>query len=163
MAGPFQAVYSSPVGDIVVGATADEVCSLEFVKGRKRPAASPAASSRALSACFHQLDEYFAGERKIFELMLRLRGTEFQIKVWRALLDVSYGETASYGDIARAIGRPNAVRAVGHANGQNPVSIIVPCHRIIGRSGALVGYGGGLERKVWLLGHEKRYSGKVRD
>jgi methylated-DNA-[protein]-cysteine S-methyltransferase len=162
MAGLFQAIYSSPIGEIVVGATADEVCSLEFVKGRKRPAASPAASSRALSACLRQLDEYFAGERKIFELMLRLHGTEFQLKVWRALLDVGYGETASYGDMARAIGRPKAVRAVGHANGQNPVSIIVPCHRIIGSSGALVGYGGGLERKAWLLGHEKKYSRKSR-
>jgi methylated-DNA-[protein]-cysteine S-methyltransferase len=155
-----EAVYSSPIGDIVVGATEDEVCSLEFVHGRRRPAAGSGAPSRALSACLEQLDEYFAGKRRIFELALRLSGTEFQTKVWRALLDVGFGETATYGDIARVIRRPNAVRAVGAANGRNPISIVIPCHRIVGSAGALVGYGGGLWRKEWLLGHEKKFSGK---
>ena len=101
-----------------------------------------------------QLEEYFAGERTRFELRLAPSGTPFQQRVWKALQDVVFGRTASYGDIARAIGRPEASRAVGAANGKNPIAIIIPCHRIIGSSGALVGYAGGLPRKKWLLAHE---------
>jgi methylated-DNA-[protein]-cysteine S-methyltransferase len=101
-----------------------------------------------------QLEEYFAGERTKFELDLAPRGTPFQVRVWKALTTITYGRTASYGEIARAIGRPEASRAVGAANGKNPIAIIVPCHRIIGSSGALVGYAGGLPRKKWLLAHE---------
>jgi methylated-DNA-[protein]-cysteine S-methyltransferase len=103
-----------------------------------------------------QLEEYFAGERTRFDLRLAPRGTPFQSRVWKALLEVGYGRTASYGEIARAIGRPEASRAVGAANGKNPIAIIVPCHRIIGSSGSLVGYAGGLPRKKWLLAHEGR-------
>ena len=143
----------SPIGLVEVAATEGEVASVEFVE--KRPAAVSAASSPALADALRQLDEYFRGRRRVFELMLRLEGTPFQTLVWRALLEVGYGETASYGAIARAIGRPNSTRAVGAANGRNPISIIVPCHRIIGSSGALTGYGGGLERKEWLLRHER--------
>jgi len=101
-----------------------------------------------------QLEEYFAGERTRFDLALAPHGTPFQQRVWKALLAVGFGRTASYGEIARAIGRPEASRAVGAANGKNPIAIIVPCHRIIGASGALVGYAGGLPRKKWLLAHE---------
>jgi methylated-DNA-[protein]-cysteine S-methyltransferase len=104
--------------------------------------------------CIAQLDEYFNGKRKKFAVPLDLRGTDFQISVWRALLDVPFGSTASYGRIADAIGRPGSARAVGGANHRNPVSIIVPCHRIIGGDGNLTGYGGGLWRKEWLLRHE---------
>ncbi|HEY2365943.1 MAG TPA: methylated-DNA--[protein]-cysteine S-methyltransferase, partial [Polyangiaceae bacterium] len=96
----------------------------------------------------------FAGERTRFDLRLAPRGTPFQQRVWKALLGVAFGRTASYGEIARAIGRPEASRAVGAANGKNPIAIIVPCHRIIGANGALVGYAGGLPRKKWLLAHE---------
>jgi len=101
-----------------------------------------------------QLNEYFAGERTEFDLKLDMRGTQFQKDVWNALLTIPYGETRSYGEIAKQIGRPDRARAVGSANGSNPISIIVPCHRVIGADGSLVGYGGGLDRKRFLLDHE---------
>jgi methylated-DNA-[protein]-cysteine S-methyltransferase len=150
----FRAWYESPIGVIEIEATESEVTRVEFDAGERRTSAT--AFSPALEAAVRQLDEYFRGRRRVFELMLRLEGTEFQNRVWRGLLDVGYGETASYGEIARAIGRPKSTRAVGAANGRNPISIIVPCHRIIGSSGALTGYGGGLWRKEWLLRHENR-------
>ncbi|TVY10190.1 methylated-DNA--[protein]-cysteine S-methyltransferase [Paenibacillus cremeus] len=108
----------------------------------------------ALAEVAEQLRDYFAGRRKSFELPLDLRGTPFQVKVWRALLEVPYGKAWSYKDIAERIGSPKAVRAVGGSNNRNPVAIIVPCHRVIGSSGALVGYGGGLHVKTFLLEHE---------
>lgn len=103
-----------------------------------------------------QLEEYFAGERREFSLELAAAGTDFQRQVWQALRAIPFAQTVSYGDIARQIGNPNAVRAVGLANGRNPISIIVPCHRVIGADGSLTGYGGGLERKRFLLALEKR-------
>ena len=102
-----------------------------------------------------QLAEYFAGKRRVFDLPLGPRGSEFQVRVWRALMRIPYGETCSYGDIARTIGRPDASRAVGAANGRNPIPIIVRCHRVIGANGSLTGYGGGLPVKRWLLDHER--------
>lgn len=102
-----------------------------------------------------QLDEYFRGERQQFELELDLVGTAFQRRVWEALLTIPYGQTRSYGDIARQIGAPGAPRAVGLANGHNPIGIIVPCHRVIGANGRMTGYGGGIERKELLLGLER--------
>ena len=98
-----------------------------------------------------QLNEYFNGERTTFDLPFALEGTAFQKQVWAALCEIGYGETMSYGELAERIGRPNAARAVGRANGTNPVSIIVPCHRVIGSNGSLVGYGWGTDRKSWLL------------
>jgi len=102
-----------------------------------------------------QLDEYFAGTRQDFNVALELRGSPFQVEVWTALQAIPYGETTSYAGIAGAIGRPAAVRAVGAANGRNPISIIVPCHRVIGADGSLTGYGWGVEHKAWLLDHER--------
>jgi methylated-DNA-[protein]-cysteine S-methyltransferase len=107
-----------------------------------------------LPAAIRQLAEYFAGKRREFELPLRLEGTEFQRRVWGELEEIPYGETWSYGQLASRIGKPGASRAVGLANGRNPISIVVPCHRVIGADGSLTGYGGGLERKQWLLAHE---------
>jgi methylated-DNA-[protein]-cysteine S-methyltransferase len=101
-----------------------------------------------------QLEEYFAGDRREFDLPLRLHGTEFQRRVWDVLTEIPYGVTWSYGQLAKRIDNPNASRAVGLANGRNPISILVPCHRVIGADGSLTGYGGGLERKQWLLAHE---------
>lgn len=98
-----------------------------------------------------QLDEYFAGARRKFEVALDLRGNSFELAVWEALLEIPYGETASYGEIARRVGHPGAPRAVGVANARNPVALIVPCHRVIGSNGSLTGYGGGLDRKRFLL------------
>ncbi len=103
----------------------------------------------------HQLTNYFAGTLTEFDLPLQMQGTIFQQRVWAALETIPYGITMSYGELAQQIGQPNASRAVGLANGRNPVSIIVPCHRVIGASGKLTGYGGGIERKQWLLNHER--------
>jgi methylated-DNA-[protein]-cysteine S-methyltransferase len=103
-----------------------------------------------------QLAEYFAGERDDFDLPLEMNGTDFQRAVWKALTKIPFGETRTYAQIAKAIGRPNAVRAVGAANGANPICVIVPCHRVIGSDGSLTGFGGGLPRKKWLLAHETR-------
>ncbi|MCW2542242.1 MAG: methylated-DNA--protein-cysteine S-methyltransferase [Frankiales bacterium] len=105
-----------------------------------------------------QLGEYFAGDRRDFDLPLSARGTAFQQQVWAALLAIPYGRTTSYGRMAASISSPNASRAVGLANGQNPISIIVPCHRVVGANGSLTGYGGGLDAKRWLLTHEVRYT-----
>ena len=102
-----------------------------------------------------QLDEYFAGSRRDFELPLDLQGTEFQVAAWNALADIPYGHTASYGQQAASIGRPKAVRAIGGANGRNPVGIVLPCHRIVGADGSLTGFGGGIAVKKWLLDHEQ--------
>jgi len=109
-----------------------------------------------------QLDEYFKGKRRKFSVKLDLRGTVFQKRVWQALLKIPFGGTASYQDIAEAVGNRKAVRAVGNANGANPVAIIVPCHRVIGSDGSLVGYGSGLWRKRWLLSHEQKHSPRTR-
>jgi methylated-DNA-[protein]-cysteine S-methyltransferase len=105
-----------------------------------------------------QLAEYFAGKRREFDLPLGPRGSGFQERVWRALVAIPFGETRSYGELARAIGRPAASRAVGSANSKNPISIIVPCHRVIGANGTLTGYAGGMAAKRWLLDHESRYA-----
>ena len=104
-----------------------------------------------------QLDAYFAGELSAFHLEMNLLGTPFQQRMWSQLCDIPYGETISYGELARRIGNANASRAVGLANGRNPIALIVPCHRVIGANGSLTGYGGGLERKTWLLEHELRH------
>jgi methylated-DNA-[protein]-cysteine S-methyltransferase len=104
-----------------------------------------------------QLDAYFAGELATFDLEMNMIGTAFQRAVWAQLSAIPYGETISYGELAGRVGNPNASRAVGLANGRNPIAIIVPCHRVIGADGSLTGYGGGLERKTWLLDHEKQH------
>jgi len=110
----------------------------------------------ALADVAAQLAEYFAGERLAFDLPLAPAGTPFQLKVWMALRDIPYGRTTTYGELAAEIGQPTASRAVGLANGRNPLAVIVPCHRVIGRDGTLTGFGGGLDRKRWLLEHESR-------
>jgi methylated-DNA-[protein]-cysteine S-methyltransferase len=119
-------------------------------------------SSRVMRETIRQLRLYFAGELQIFDLPLELVGTEFQKKVWAALVTIPYGETRSYTQIAAQIDAPRAVRAVGAANGRNPIPIVVPCHRVIGASGSLVGFGGGLERKRLLLDLEAKHAGRSR-
>jgi methylated-DNA-[protein]-cysteine S-methyltransferase len=118
------------------------------------------ASAGPLPQAVRQLGEYFAGSRREFDLPLRPNGTEFQRRVWRALTEIPYGETWSYGELAKRIGNPNASRAVGLANGRNPIALVVPCHRVIGADGSLTGYGGGLPRKQWLLAHEGLQGGQ---
>ena len=146
----------SPIGALRVDARGDAIVAI-YLPGRA-PASSitPARKSGALTAAARQLTEYFAGKRRAFDLPLAPDGTPFQQRVWRALLAIPYGQTCSYADIARAIGAPlGASRAVGAANGANPIAIVIPCHRVIGASGKLVGYGGGLPTKAWLLAHEQ--------
>ncbi|MDA0366440.1 MAG: methylated-DNA--[protein]-cysteine S-methyltransferase [Chloroflexi bacterium] len=122
---------------------------------------APARDSEAARPVVAQLGAYFAGERFDFELPLAPRGTAFQREVWNALSAIPPRQTRSYGEIAAAIGRPRASRAVGAANGRNPIAIVVPCHRVIGANGSLTGYGGGLDRKLWLLDHERTAAGSV--
>jgi methylated-DNA-[protein]-cysteine S-methyltransferase len=110
----------------------------------------------SVNVAITQLEEYFDGSRRSFDLPLDLRGTEFQVEAWNALAEIPYGHTASYGQQAASIGRPKAVRAIGGANGRNPVAIVLPCHRIVGADGSLTGFGGGIEVKKWLLDHEQR-------
>ncbi len=148
----------TPIGRVIVGVTEDALVGLWFDGGERTPPEhGPIDGSHALIGLVRrQLDEYFAGDRTAFDIPLRLDGTSFQREVWSALATVPHAHTSTYGAIARQIGRPGAARAVGAANGQNPISIIVPCHRLVGAHGALTGYGGGLERKAWLLDHERR-------
>ncbi|RPI76326.1 MAG: methylated-DNA--[protein]-cysteine S-methyltransferase [Desulfobacteraceae bacterium] len=122
---------------------------------------NPKTYPRHLKSGLIQLKEYFRGQRKEFDLPLNLRGTPFQKKAWRTLLKVPYGQTCSYRDLAIAVGKPKATRAIGGANHRNPIPIIVPCHRVIGAKGALTGYGGGLWRKQWLLEHEKKHFTRI--
>jgi len=149
----FKAYYLSPIGPVEVSGTPEGIVSVNFVK-------QSLPNDRNLPDCvkegIQQLHEYFRGVRKDFSLKLLLHGTPFQKLVWQQLKKISYGKVASYGDVARAIGKPHAYRAVGNANNKNPVAIIIPCHRVIGSNGNLVGYGSGLWRKQWLLNHEKR-------
>lgn len=142
--------YDSPIGLIEIAGSADAITSLLFVERRRKEG----ESNEILDDAVRQVAEYFAAERTAFELPLFLEGTEFQERVWRHLLIIHYGQLVTYQDVANALGNPQAVRAVGAANGQNPISIIVPCHRVVGSDGKLVGYGGGLWRKEWLLRHE---------
>lgn len=148
---------TSPIGTILVLATGDALSGL-YVADHHRAPLPPVGSiegGSAIEKISAQIIEYFEGTRTEFDLPLDLEGTAFQRSVWQALLDVGYGRTASYLDIANAIGKPEAVRAVGMANGSNPVSIVVPCHRVIGSNGSLTGYGWGTERKKWLLDFER--------
>ena len=116
---------------------------------------TPQDDHRVLKQAARQLDEYFAGDRREFSVPLDLIGTAFQISVWRSLEAIPFGDTLTYGEIAAQLGKPEASRAVGAANGRNPISIIVPCHRVVGANGSLVGFAGGVEKKAWLLGHEQ--------
>ncbi len=152
---------SSPVGPLFLAASEKGLVRLEFESRVQvlNPGAVKLTESReALAPHLQQLEEYFAGQRREFSIPLDLRGTEFQLKCWRALLEIPYGETRSYGDLARAIGHPQAFRAVGMSNNRNPIAIIVPCHRVIASDGSLCGYGGGLDIKRKLLDLERAQS-----
>ena len=145
----------SPIGTVEIEGTHKEIVALNFVD---QPQPGDVELPKVLKECIKQLGEYFSGQRKSFTVNLGLQGTEFQNTVWRRLVKIPFGKTLSYGDFAAAIGKPAACRAVGNANGKNPISIIVPCHRLIGSNGSLTGYGGGLWRKEWLLKHESDHS-----
>jgi methylated-DNA-[protein]-cysteine S-methyltransferase len=140
----------SPVGDLIIEAEDDKIITLGFLRNEKQQE----ASMPVIDLCVAELDEYFSGRRKFFSFEMDLRGTDFQVKVWNELLNIPFGKTISYEELAIRVGNIKSIRAVGLANGQNPIAIVVPCHRVIGKSGDLVGYGGGLDKKIWLLQHE---------
>ncbi len=146
----------SPVGTLSLAEEDGAIVHLEY--NWTPPAHAEMGESALLLRAKGQLEEYFAGIRREFDLPLHPRGTEFQLSVWRALCEIPYGQTRSYADIARAIGRPKSCRAVGGANHVNPISIIIPCHRVIGASGKMVGYGGGLWIKETLLKLEAEHA-----
>jgi len=153
----------SPVGRLTLVGEGDYLVGLYYdgdpVAGR--PRAAGIQDDGRLRSAATQLREYFAGERSRFDLQLAPRGTEFQKAVWAALLRIPFGETASYGQIARAIGRPAACRAIGGANHRNPIAIVIPCHRVIGADGSMTGYGGGLDHKRHLLALEAQGVARV--
>ena len=154
----FSKVMASPVGNLELVASIEGLAAILWENDD--PARVPLENvtrdetNAILLETERQLNEYFAGERKVFTVALDFAGTEFQRRVWSALLAIPYGETRSYGEIARQIGKPDAVRAVGAANGRNPISIITPCHRVVGSTGKLTGFAGGLETKARLLAME---------
>jgi O-6-methylguanine DNA methyltransferase len=172
-------MFTSPVGPLFLAASGRGLVALEFdarlpgqqtIRPNPRDLRSERAkakgvqfeeSASALRAYVQELEEYFAGQRREFSFALDLRGTDFQLACWRALLAIPYGETRSYADIARAVGRPQGFRAVGMANNRNPVAIVVPCHRVIASDGTLCGYGGGLDVKRKLLELEGALSGTL--
>ncbi len=148
----FKTYYKSPLGPIEIVGSQDSIIALDFVE-------EMLPEDGELTFCvkegLKQIDEYFRGDRREFFLNLQPAGTDFQKSVWRQLEEIPYGKTTSYGAIADTLAKPNASRAVGSANGKNPIAIIVPCHRVIGSDGSLTGYGGGLWRKRWLIGFER--------
>lgn len=149
-------VIDSPYGPLTLVAEDRALCGLYMTEQRHRPPEESFGErdETPFGAAIDQLEAYFAGELKEFTLELRLNGTEFQRRVWDQLRRIPYGETRSYGDLADALGSPGASRAVGLANGKNPIGIVVPCHRVVGANGGLTGYGGGLDRKQRLLDFE---------
>lgn len=154
---------SSPLGDMQMIEENNSLTHLNLSVNQILPADFPKGSitqkdTPLISSAKRQLDEYFQGKRKSFDLPLAPSGTQFQQKVWNALCTIPYGETRSYKEIAAQIQNPKGCRAVGMANNRNPIMIIIPCHRVIGSNGSLVGYAGGLDIKQWLLAHEKRFS-----
>jgi methylated-DNA-[protein]-cysteine S-methyltransferase len=159
------ACIPSPVGDLLAVADAGALVELSFdarraLARRQKSGSQPLREApREFSRVRKQLAAYFGGELRDFELPLEPAGAPFEQRVWRALLGIPYGTTTSYGAIARGLGAPNAARAVGSANGRNPIAIVIPCHRVIGSTGGLTGYGGGLARKRLLLDLESRHSG----
>jgi methylated-DNA-[protein]-cysteine S-methyltransferase len=147
----------TPIGEILIAGDADAVHEIHFAPAT--PHDDWTRDDSALKYASVQLRSYFAGKRRDFDFPLVPRGTEFQRVVWTALRQIPFGETTTYGEIARTIARPDAVRAVGAANGANPIPIVIPCHRVIGSNGSLTGFGGGLPAKRWLLDHEARLAG----
>jgi methylated-DNA-[protein]-cysteine S-methyltransferase len=149
--------FDSPVGTVRIGCKDAYIVSLYFGDEVEGSQANETVEDSALGKeAVRQLEQYFAGNRKVFDLPFAPEGTEFQRNVWAALCGIPYGETRSYKQIAEVIGNPKGCRAVGMANNRNPISIIIPCHRVIGANGDLVGYGGGLDKKVWLLQLEEQ-------
>ena len=153
MTKKYYGYYNSPIGILEIIASDNAVISAMFIEDMKEIT----SESQILKEAIKQFDEYFKGTRKDFDIKCEVRGTEFQKKVWKALMEIPYGVTMSYKEMAIAIGNIKATRAVGNANSKNIISIIIPCHRVIGSDKSLTGYAGGLNRKKWLLEHEMEF------
>jgi AraC family transcriptional regulator of adaptative response/methylated-DNA-[protein]-cysteine methyltransferase len=162
------------LGIMIAGAVNEGICLLEFSDRRMLNAeykdlaryfnaSIEEGENSHFKTLLNQLKEYFEGSRKVFSLPLVTPGTDFQQAVWKELMNIPYGTTRSYLEQSIALGKPDSIRAVANANGMNRISIIIPCHRVIGSDGHMTGYGGGIKRKKWLLDHEKKYSGKAVD
>jgi methylated-DNA-[protein]-cysteine S-methyltransferase len=149
-----RAFLKTPLGYLEINGSENGITKIEFLNFRVRINRVPAS----LKPCVNELKEYFLGKRQNFSIELDLTGSSFQMKVWNELMKIPYGTTISYLELARRVGDIKALRAVGGANGANPVVILVPCHRVIGNNGKLVGYGGGIKRKKWLLEHEHAFA-----
>lgn len=144
-------VMATPIGPLLICEEEGAICAIEFTQAPLFPPETP-----LLQEAVRQLNAYFDGTLTVFDLPLRMEGTAFRVACWQALRTIPYGETISYAEQARRIGHPKAARAVGGANHHNPISIVVPCHRVVGADGSLTGYGGGMGKKAWLLMHEQR-------
>jgi methylated-DNA-[protein]-cysteine S-methyltransferase len=153
-----RAYYASPVGDLLIESKDDKITVVGFLKTERQPE----TMTPVIAQCIAELEEYFYQGRKFFTVELDPQGSPFQQKVWNELLTIPYGRTTSYEAIALGVGDLKSIRAVGLTNGQNPIAIIIPCHRVIGKNGDLVGYGGGLDNKVWLLQHEGAFSEQLK-
>lgn len=146
-----KAYYRSEIGTIEITGTEEGILAIDFIDKEVQAGEIPSC----LKECYRQLDEFFKGSRKEFSVPVLLQGTDFQNRVWTALMEIPYGKTVSYKEIAEKTGNAKAVRAVGSTNGKNKIAIVIPCHRVIGSDGTLTGYAGGLWRKEWLLKHER--------
>lgn len=161
------AYYNSHIGILEIRSSGNTISDILFinswkgVKVKEEDLKITKPRSIAIKNCIKQLDEYFAGKRKTFTIHVQQVGTEFQQRVWAELYNIPYGRTISYQELSKRIGDPKAIRAVGTANGNNSICIVIPCHRVIGSNGALIGYGGDLWRKKWLLEHEGKYENGV--
>jgi AraC family transcriptional regulator of adaptative response/methylated-DNA-[protein]-cysteine methyltransferase len=164
----------TPLGEMIAGATDDGICLLEFSDRKMLPTeykdlkrllktTIEEGENNHTRQLLSELNEYFEGSRKEFSIPLVTPGSEFQKSVWNELINIPFGTTRSYHEQSVALGKPDAIRAVANANGMNRISIIIPCHRVIGSDGHLTGYGGGIRRKKWLLDHEKKFSGQAVD
>lgn len=151
-------VFSSPVGFLEIVSTDEFITQINFLDTNVSSPKDEGEMPEVLAQCIFELTEYFAGKRNEFTVAIKSEGTPFQQNVWKALMQIPYGQTLSYGELSKRLNNEKAVRAVGTANGSNPLPIIIPCHRVIGSNGKLIGYGGGLERKKWLLTHEMNFS-----
>ncbi len=155
--------YNSPLGNLQIKVAGNFITEIIFINEEINPsdAVLTSVSKKLLTQCFRQLDEYFSGKRKEFDFPARQPGTAFQQKVWNELMQIPFGKTISYMQLAQRLGNIKSIRAAASANGRNQLSIVVPCHRVIGSDGSLTGYGGGLPRKKWLLDHENKYANGV--
>ena len=155
----YQFEYASPIGALRLTSTGEALSGLYFEGHRPDPKLVAGIHDDApFRDVVEQLQAFFAGERSSFQLVTSLAGTEFQLSVWNALRDIPVGQRRTYADIAKQIGRPGAARAVGAAVGRNPISIVIPCHRVVGGNGKLTGFAGGIDRKQWLLDHEQLHT-----